>query len=33
VKTWLHRARAAVLEHLKELGLSPEETAKGERGA
>ena len=32
VKTWLHRARAAVLEHLKELGLMPAEAARGEPG-
>ena len=33
VKTWLHRARAAVLGHLKELGLAPEETARGEKSS
>lgn len=30
VKTWLHRARAAVLEHLKQLGLAPEEAVHRE---
>jgi RNA polymerase sigma-70 factor (ECF subfamily) len=28
VKTWLHRARASVLDHLKKLGLAPEAAAK-----
>lgn len=32
VKTWLHRARAAVLEQLKLRGLAPEESPQGERG-
>lgn len=27
VKTWLHRARAAVLDHLHRLGLAPDEPA------
>jgi hypothetical protein len=24
VKTWLHRARAQILEHLRHLGLAPD---------
>ena len=32
VKTWLHRARAVVLKHLKDCGLAPEEATQGEAG-